>query len=42
MKKIKFTEEQIAFALRQEEGGTPAPDILRKPGVCEATFSRWK
>jgi putative transposase len=42
MKKTKYTEEQIAFALRQEEAGTPVPDILRKLGVSEATFYRWK
>jgi putative transposase len=42
MKKRKFTEEQIAFALRQEEAGTPVTDILRKLGVSEATFYRWK
>jgi len=42
MKKSKFTEEQIAFALRQEEAGTPVPDIVRKLGVSEATFYRWK
>jgi putative transposase len=42
MKKTKFTEEQIAFALRQEEAGTPVADILRKLGVSEATFYRWK
>jgi len=27
MKKSKFTEEQIAFALRQAEGGTESPRI---------------
>ena len=39
---MKFTEEQIAFALRQEEAGTPVADILRKLGVSEANFYRWK
>jgi len=42
MKKSKFTEEQIAFALRQEEAGTPVPEIILKLGVSEATFYRWK
>lgn len=42
MKKTKYTEEQIAFALRQEEAGTPVADIIRKLGVSEATFYRWK
>ncbi len=42
MKKKRFTEEQIAFALRQAESGVPAPEICRKLGVSEATFYRWK
>ncbi len=35
-------EEQIAFALRQEESGTAVADITRKMGVSEQTFLRWK
>lgn len=42
MKKSRYTEEQIAFALRQAEAGTPVEDICRKLGVSEATFYRWK
>ncbi len=42
MKKKRFTEEQIAFALRQAESGVPTPEICRKLGVSEATFYRWK
>ena len=42
MKKKKFTEEQIAFALRQAEGGTAVAEIVRKMGVSEQTFYRWK
>jgi putative transposase len=42
MKKTRYTEEQIAFALRQAEAGTPVEDICRKLGVSEATFYRWK
>ena len=38
MKKTRYTEEQIAFALRQEEAGTPVMDIIRKLGVSEPTF----
>jgi transposase len=41
-KKLKFTEEQIAFALRQAEAGTPVPNIARKLGISEVTFYRWK
>ena len=42
MKKSRFSEEQIAFALRQAESGTPPAEICRKLGVTEATFYRWK
>lgn len=42
MKKSKFTEEQIAFALRQAEGGVKVAEVCRKMGVCEATFFAWK
>ena len=42
MKKKRFTEAQIAFALRQAEGGTLVEEIIRKLGVSEATFYRWK
>ena len=42
MKKSKFTEEQIAYALRQVEGGTPPADACRQLGVSEATFYIWK
>lgn len=37
MKKTRFTEEQIAFALRQAETGTYVGEICRKIGVSEAT-----
>ena len=42
MKKTRFTEPQIAFALRQAEQGVPVEEITRKLGVSEATFYRWK
>jgi putative transposase len=40
--KKRFTEQQIAFALRQNEVGTPVAEILRKMQITEATFYRWK
>jgi len=40
MKKSRFTEEQIAFALRQADGGTAVREICRKMGVSEQTFYR--
>jgi putative transposase len=42
MKKSKFTDEQVAYALRQAEGGTPVLDVCRKLGITEQTFYRWK
>ena len=42
MKKSKFTEEQIAFALRQAEAGTRVAEVCRKMGISEQTFFRWK
>ena len=42
MPKKRFTEEQIAFALRQADSGTTVGEICRKMGVAEATFYRWK
>ena len=42
MKRKRYTEEQIAFALRQHEAGTSVADIVRKMGISEQTFYRWK
>jgi putative transposase len=42
MQKTRFTQEQIAYALRQVEAGTPVDEITRKMGVSEASFYRWK
>jgi putative transposase len=42
MRKTRFTEEQITHALRQAESGTPVREVIRKLGVSEQTFYRWK
>ena len=42
MKRSRYTEEQIAFALRQAESGTPVGEVIRKMGITEPTFYRWK
>ena len=42
MKRKRFSEEQIAFALRQAESGTAVTEVIRKLGVSEQTFYRWK
>jgi putative transposase len=38
MKKSKFTEQQIVFALKQAETGVPVAEVCRKIGISEATF----
>jgi len=42
MKKSTYTDEQIAFALKQAETGIPVAEVIRKMGVTEQTFYRWK
>jgi|TARA_R100001594_G_C4004165_1_gene255473 putative transposase len=42
MKKTKYTEQQIAFALKQAETGTRVAEVCRKMGISEATFYNWK
>lgn len=38
MTRSKFSEEQIAYALREVESGRPPADVCRQLGVSEATF----
>lgn len=40
--KKRYTEGQIAFALRQAVSGTPVAEITREMGISEQTFYRWK
>jgi len=42
MKRSQYSAEQIAFALRQAESGTPVPEVCRKMEISEQTFYRWK
>jgi putative transposase len=42
VKKSKFTEEQISYALKQAETGTPVAEVIRRMGISEQTFYRWK
>jgi putative transposase len=42
MKRSRYTEEQIAYALRQVDGGTPAIEVCRKMGISEQTFYTWR
>ena len=42
MKGKRFTEEQIVYCLKQGEAGVPVEELLRKYGISENTFYRWK
>lgn len=42
MRKSRYTEQQIAYALQQAEHGIPIKDVIRKMGITEQTFYRWK
>jgi putative transposase len=42
VKRSKFTEQQIGFALKQAEFGTPVEEVYRKLGISNATFYNWK
>jgi putative transposase len=42
VKKRKFTDEQIAFALKQAETGTRIDEICRKMGISDTTFYKWR
>ena len=42
MKTSRFTEEQIAYALKQAELGTKVDEICRKIGISDATFYKWR
>ena len=42
MKTKQYSEQQIAFALRQVESGVAVGEVCRKLGISEVTFYRWK
>ncbi|WP_245001441.1 transposase [Pantoea dispersa] len=42
MKKSRFIEERIVFALKQAELGTPVPEVCRRLGISDATFYIWR
>jgi len=42
MKRKRYTDEQISFALRQAESGVSIEEICRRLGISEPTFYRWK
>jgi putative transposase len=42
MKGKRYTEEQIIGILKEHEAGMPAQDVIRKHGIANGTFYRWK
>lgn len=42
MKKSRYTESQVTYALRQADAGTPVSDVCRSLGISEATFYNWR
>ena len=42
VRKSKFTEDQIAFALKQAELGISVEEVCRKLGISDATFYVWR
>ena len=42
MKRKRYTEEQIIAILKEHEAGIPANDVIRKHGIANGTFYRWK
>jgi len=42
MKRSKYTESQIVFAIKQVDTGTRLQEVCRKMGISEATFHNWK
>jgi len=42
MKKSRFSEQQIAFILKQADDGTSVVEICRKAGISQQTYYRWR
>jgi len=42
MKRKRFSVEQIVGILKQAEVGVPVAEVIRKAGIAEQTFWRWK
>ena len=42
MKQKRFNVEQIVALLKQAEAGVPLAELLRRVGVSQQTFYRWK
>lgn len=42
MKRKRFSLEQIVAVLKQAELGMPVAELIRRVGISEQTFYRWK
>ena len=42
MKHKRFNVEQIVAVLKQAEAGVPLAELIRRVGISEQTFYRWK
>ena len=42
MRKSRFSEEQIIGILNEHTAGLPANEVIRKHGIANGTFYRWK
>jgi putative transposase len=42
VKQKRFTVEQIVGVLKQVEAGVPLAEVIRRVGISEQTFYRWK
>jgi putative transposase len=42
MKKSRYTEEQIIAVLKEVDAGAKLQDVVRRLGVTEQTYYRWK
>ena len=42
MKRTRYSEEQIIGIVKEGESGVAVADVLRKHGICQGTYYRWK
>jgi putative transposase len=42
VKQKRFNVEQIVAVLKQAEAGVPLAELIRRVGISEQTFYRWK
>ncbi len=42
MKRKRFSVEQIVAIVKQAEMGLPVAELIRRVGISEQTFYRWK